>query len=57
MLKWQCYDIFDPFYQKTPPGPQMNRQKQFREIFRFHEDIFAKTCVPIVVDYTDMVSA
>ena len=33
---------------KTPPGPHMNRQKRFREIFRFGEDIFskfAKKCV------------
>ena len=27
---------------KTPPGPHMNRQKSFCEIFRFGEDIFSK---------------
>ena len=25
------------FYPKTPPGPHTNRQKRFREIFRFRE--------------------
>ena len=31
--------IFDTFYQKTLPGLHINRQKWFREIFRFRIDI------------------
>ena len=31
----------------------MNRQKWFRERFRFREDILRKTCVRVVNDYAD----
>ena len=27
-LKGQCNEIFDPFYLKIPPGPDMNKQKR-----------------------------
>ena len=29
-------------HKKTPPGPHMKRQKRFREIFRFREEILKK---------------
>ena len=48
------------FYQKTPPGPHMNRQKRFRKIFFVFVKKFAKTCekhVSVVNDYADIVSA
>ena len=42
-LKGKCQEIFNNLcYQKTPPGPHINRQKQFREIFCFCEDIREK---------------
>ena len=43
-LKGQCHEIVGHFFlnQKTPPGPHMNRQKRFREIFRFCKDIREK---------------
>ena len=48
---------FRPFYKKTPPEPHMNRQKRIREIFRCREDIREKTCVRVVNDKRDTVSA
>ena len=42
-LEGKCQEIFNNLcYQKTPPGPHINRQKQFREIFSFCEDIREK---------------
>ena len=39
-LKGQCHEIYNTFYKKkTLPGPNMNRQKRFRENFHFREDI------------------
>ena len=32
------------FYQKTPPGPHMNRQKRFRKKFFVFVKKFAKSC-------------
>ena len=42
-LKEQSHEIFETFFyiKNTPPGPHTNRQKRFREIFRFAK-IFAK---------------
>ena len=48
---------FRPFYKKTPPEPHMNRQKRIREMFRCREDIREKTCVRVVNDKRDTVSA
>ena len=31
-LKGQCHKILTLFYQKTSPGPHMNRQKRFSKI-------------------------
>ena len=37
-LKGQCHEIFDTVFilQKTPPGPHMNRQNRYCEIFLLH---------------------
>ena len=37
VLKGTVSRDFRPF-KKTPPGPYMNRQKRFNEIFRFRKD-------------------
>ena len=41
IINGQCHEIFDTFLliKKTPPGLRMNRQKRFREIFRFRKDV------------------
>ena len=49
-------DFWPFFATKIRPGPHMNRQKRFRELFLCCVDI-AKTCVFIVNDYTDTVLA
>ena len=41
------------FNIKKPPVPHKNRQKLFREILCFREDIREKTCVHVVVDYAN----
>ena len=60
-LKGQCQKIFNNvFVQKTIFKPHMNRQKRFRDIFCFHDDICEKSgqrlrChhVRVVNDYAD----
>ena len=39
--KRQCHKIFDHFFfaKKIRPGPHMNRQKRFCNLFRFRENI------------------
>ena len=40
-LMGQCQENFDNFslLKKFQPRPHLNRQKRFRELFRFREDI------------------
>ena len=40
ILKGQCHEIFNYYFccLKDSTGPHMNRQKRFRELFRFRED-------------------
>ena len=37
----KCHEIFDHYFfaEKIRPGPDMNRQKRFRKLFHFREDI------------------
>ena len=42
-LKRQCQEICCRFFaEKIWPGPHMNSQKQFRKLFRFHENILSQ---------------
>ena len=41
--KGQCHEIIAYFASKIRPGPHMNRQKWFRELFRFRGDILSQS--------------
>ena len=42
-LKRQCQEICCRFFaEKIWPGPHMNSQKQFRKLFRFHENMLSQ---------------
>ena len=60
LLKGQCHEIFDTFYQKTLPGPYtvwtgINGSAKFFVYTKIFTKIREKTCVHVVVEYADMV--
>ena len=62
-LKGQCHEIDHFFDEKIRPRSHINRQKRFRELFHFcedirkkHESMYIVHCT-VVNNYPDMVSA
>ena len=57
-LMEKCHEIFNTFLlQKTPPGPHLNRQELFCEIFVFVKIFTKNLCThTVLVDYADTVS-